>query len=79
MEYCEEGDLGFHLRQQERKGVPFKKEVVEQWVFQILLVLDYLHTDNIILGNLLERSVFLTKKGNIKIRVFRFQVIYPYI
>ena len=42
-EFCEEGDLGFHIRRQIRKKKTyFTEDVVSQWLLQILLALEYL-------------------------------------
>jgi serine/threonine protein kinase len=48
MEYCEEGDLGHHIKRQARKGEFFSQEIVESWVLQVLLALEYLHNLKIV-------------------------------
>ena len=42
-EFCEEGDIGFHIRRQiKKKKSYFSEELIAQWLLQILLALEYL-------------------------------------
>ena len=69
-EYCEGRDLSYHIKNQSKKGRPFEPEVVEQWVLQMLLVLDYLHSNKIIHRNIKPSSIYLTLEGNVKVGAF---------
>lgn len=48
MEYCEEGDIGHHIKRQARKGEFFSQEIVESWVLQVLLAIEYVHNLKIV-------------------------------
>lgn len=47
-EYCEEGDLEYHLKRQSKTKKFIQEEVIGRWLLQILLALEYLHSLKII-------------------------------
>ena len=72
-EYCNGGDLEYQFDEYlEKYDNPFKEEVVQHLMKQIVLGLQYLHKKKVILLNLKLGNYFyiliLKKKGKIKIR-----------
>lgn len=47
-EYCEEGDLNYHILRQRKLNRYFSEETVSQWCLQLLLAIEYLHHQKII-------------------------------
>lgn len=71
-EYCEEGDLAFHIRRQIRKKKNyFSENVVSKWLLQLLLALEYLHNKKIMHRDIKPENVFLTSQGNLKLGSFK--------
>lgn len=78
-EFCEEGDLSFHIRRQIRKKKNyFHEELIAQWLLQILLALEYLQNAKIMHRDINPQNIFLTSKGNIKLGSFRFSKVSPW-
>ena len=44
MEYCEEGDMQFHVKRKQERGEQFEEELVLNWFLQITMALQYLHS-----------------------------------
>ena len=71
-EFCEEGDLSFHIRRQIRKKKTyFPEELVSQWLLQLLLAIEYLHNSKIMHRDIRPKNIFLTSRGNLKLGSFR--------
>ncbi|EGR31224.1 protein kinase domain protein [Ichthyophthirius multifiliis] len=70
MEYCEEGDLSFHIKQQAKENIFFSEKIILNWFVQITLALDYIHEKNILHRDLKSSNVFLTRTGCVKIGDF---------
>lgn len=71
-EYCEEGDLGFHIRRQiKKKRSYFSEKVIAKWLLQLLLALEYLHSKKIMHRDIRPENIFLTSLGNLKLGSFR--------
>lgn len=67
-EYCEEGDLAYHMhRRCKYKKKHYTEETVVKWVSQMLMALEYLHERNILHKDLRPTNIFLTAQGNIKL------------
>jgi len=48
MEYCEVGDLAFHIKRKANKKEKFKETEIFNWFVQICLALEYIHGRKII-------------------------------
>ena len=47
-EYCEEGDLEYHLKRQIHTKKKIPEDMIARWMLQILLALEYLHHSKVI-------------------------------
>ena len=47
MEYCEEGDLAFHVKRMRQKKEYFSEDLVLNWFLQIAFALNYIHKKKI--------------------------------
>lgn len=66
-EYCEEGDLRYHLRRHAQMKSHVAEELVGRWMLQILLALEYLHHRGVVHSSVSSDNIFLTSNGNIKL------------
>ena len=48
MEFCEHGDLGYHIRKKKAVSESFSEEEVMNWFVQLCLALDNIHTRKIL-------------------------------
>lgn len=48
MEYCEVGDVAFHINKKKQKSESFSEQEVFQWMVQICMALNYVHKRNVI-------------------------------
>jgi len=48
MEYCEVGDLGYHIKRKVQQGETFSEQEVFHWFIQICMALEYVHGRKII-------------------------------
>lgn len=65
MEFCENGDLGLHLKRQ--MGRPLPESRVWKFFIEICLGLQYLHANRILHRDIKTINMFLTKDDNVKI------------
>ena len=70
MEYCEDGELGFHIEKFKNDDMLIPEKVVMNWFLQIVMAVHYLHDKNILHRDLKTSNIFLTGNGNIKIGDF---------
>lgn len=70
MEYCEEGDLGFHIKRKIAKNEHFPENVILNWFLQILLALTHVHGKHIIHRDIKTTNIFLTSNGTVKLGDF---------
>ena len=70
MEYCEDGELGFHIDKFRDEGMVIPEKVVLNWFLQIVMAVHYLHENHILHRDLKTSNIFLTGNGNIKIGDF---------
>ena len=47
MEYCEEGDLAFHVKRMRTKKEHFSEDLVLNWFLQIAFALSFIHQKKI--------------------------------
>jgi NIMA (never in mitosis gene a)-related kinase 1/4/5 len=70
MEYCEEGDLEFHIKHRASQAKFFEEEVIVHWFIQLALGLNYLHSKHILHRDIKTSNIFLTTSGFVKIGDF---------
>ena len=70
MEYCEDGELGFHIEKFKNDEMVIPEKVIMNWFLQIVMAVHYLHDKNILHRDLKTSNIFLTGNGNIKIGDF---------
>ena len=70
MEYCEVGDLGYHIKRKIQQGQTFTEQEVFHWFIQICMALEYVHGRKIIHRDIKTQNVFLTGGKTIKVGDF---------
>jgi len=65
MEYCENGDLGLHMKRQMGRMLPEAK--IWKFFLEMCLGLQYLHANKILHRDIKTINMFLTKDDKIKI------------
>ena len=72
MEYCEVGDLSYHIKRKTNKDEKFTETEIFNWFIQICLALEYVHGRRVIHRDLKSQNIFLT--GNLTIKLGDFGI-----
>ena len=70
MEFCECGDLAFHVEKKKKKKEQFSEEEVMNWFVQLCLSLDYIHRRKILHRDIKLQNVFITANNTTKLGDF---------
>ena len=70
MEYCEEGDLAYHIKKRREQKEYFNEDLIKNWFLQILFALFFIHEKKILHRDIKASNIFLTSLGTVKLGDF---------
>jgi len=65
MQYCEGGDLSTYIKEMAKKRMRIREEQIMNYFVQVLLALQYIHSERILHRDLKTSNLFLTKKASL--------------
>ena len=70
MEYCEVGDLAYHMKQKLKKAEVFTEAEIMNWFVQICMSLQYIHQLGILHRDIKTSNIYLTGNNTVKLGDF---------
>lgn len=70
MEYCEVGDLSFHIKRRQANSQHFTETEIFNWFVQLCLSLEYIHGRKVLHRDLKSQNIFLTGNNTVKLGDF---------
>ncbi|CAG9327176.1 unnamed protein product [Blepharisma stoltei] len=70
MEYCDVGDLSYHIKQKSKKHEIFTETEIMNWFVQICLALQYIHSLGILHRDIKSSNIYLTGNNTVKLGDF---------
>ncbi|KAL4435740.1 hypothetical protein ABPG74_018291 [Tetrahymena malaccensis] len=70
MEYCEQGDLSFHIKQKLKENEHFPEKLILNWFIQLTMALDFIHEKHVLHRDVKSSNIFLTSNSTIKLGDF---------
>lgn len=70
MEFCEFGDLAYHVTKKKKQNGMFTETEIMNWFVQLCLALDNIHSKKILHRDIKSQNVFLTKENTVKLGDF---------
>ena len=70
MEYCEVGDLSYHIKRRQKDARPFDEDLIWNWFIQICLALEFIHGRKVLHRDIKSSNIFLTGNNTVKLGDF---------
>jgi NIMA (never in mitosis gene a)-related kinase len=70
MEFCDVGDLSFHIKKRRAKNEFFTETEIMNWFVQLCMALEYIQARKVLHRDIKSSNVFLTRNNTIKLGDF---------
>lgn len=70
MEYCDVGDLSYHIKKRNKEEKKFTEDEVLNWFIQISMALVYIHSKKVLHRDIKASNIFLTGNNTVKLGDF---------
>ncbi|CAI2359739.1 unnamed protein product [Moneuplotes crassus] len=70
MEYCDVGDLSYHINKKKKAGENFTEDEILNWFVQISMALEYIHGRKVLHRDIKASNIFLTGNNTVKLGDF---------